>query len=94
MSHSRDASASSDVSDEGSRQYCKAITHNIAKTDDDLMFIKGDVIQIVDKISDSSWLVNINIFDFFFFSVSADTGSLFFCRVSAAVWREPLTPRL
>ena len=58
MSHSRDASASSDVSDEGSRQYCKAITHNIAKTDEDLMFIKGDLIQVVDKISDSCWLVS------------------------------------
>jgi len=67
MSHSRDASASSDVSDEGSRQYCKAITHNIAKTDDDLMFIKGDLIQIVDKISDSSWLVIMH-HHFFFLS--------------------------
>lgn len=55
--HSRDPSASSEVSEEGTRQYCKALNYNLAKTPEDLMFVKGDIIQIVERISENKWLV-------------------------------------
>ena len=55
--HSRDPSAMSDVSDDGPKEFCRAVTHNLAKSPDDLMFLKGDVIQVVEKKSGTRWVV-------------------------------------